>query len=317
MKRLIALVLSVIIMGAILVSVDRAELWANMKATRPIPFIAALMLFIPQNFIIIVRWRFLASRFTSISFANAAGMILAGASMNVLLPSKLGDLTKAVFLYRQGALDMPRASGLVVFEKMLDLGSLCLLAVAGVVGAMLLNSRPNDSVFLGLSALTVVLSVGILGTSAIIYFAPEGWFGDRIPARFRDIILRAHEIIRLLRERQSHMGMLCGISLLLWVLHLWQIYFFFVCLNASVPALPFATLMPLAIFVGLLPLSLFGIGTRDWAIITLFSAYHPPAVLAGVGMYVSLRYLIPALAGLPFLSRYVGWTKDLRAEQSK
>jgi hypothetical protein len=44
-------------------------------------------------------------------------------------------------------------------------------------------------------------------------------------------------------------------------------------------------------------------GTRDAAIIFLFGLYHPPELLAGVGFYVSLRYLVPAAAGLPFLPR--------------
>ena len=69
--------------------------------------------------------------------------------------------------------------------------------------------------------------------------------------------------------------------------------------------------MPLAMFVGLLPISLFGVGTRDAAIIYLFSAYHPAEVMAGVGLYVSLRYFVPAAAGLPFLQHYLSLTREV------
>ncbi len=55
-----------------------------------------------------------------------------------------------------------------------------------------------------------------------------------------------------------------------------------------------------------MPVSLFGIGTRDAAMIYLFGPYHPASTIAGVGFYVTLRYAVPALAGLPFLNRYLG-----------
>ncbi|MBI3736693.1 hypothetical protein HY256_09305, partial [Candidatus Sumerlaeota bacterium] len=40
------------------------------------------------------------------------------------------------------------------------------------------------------------------------------------------------------------------------------------------------------------------------------------AVLAGVGLYVNLRYLIPALSGLPFLHHYMGVKPEAGLEES-
>jgi uncharacterized membrane protein YbhN (UPF0104 family) len=121
----------------------------------------------------------------------------------------------------------------------------------------------------------------------------------------------------LLQRAEARRARIVSLSLAIWFLHLAQIYMFFEALRASVPLPAFTAFLPLAIFVGLLPFSIAGIGTRDAALILLFSPYHPGGVLAGVGFCLSLRYVLPALAGLPFLHRYLTLPKtEARAEEA-
>lgn len=321
MKRWIALAFTILILGLILAKVDRHALWQNLRATRPWPFAAAMLLFAPQNVLIAWRWKSLASNFAPVGWKSAFGMIFAGNAMNVVLPSKMGDLAKAYFLSNSGALDMPRAASLVVFEKSLDLASLCVWALAGAAAATLAGIQVGDARAFALLA-GLAGTIGAAGVAAVtaIYFIPAERMpilaraADRLAARPRwsraaRLFSSGHEVMAMLQARGARRTRVCIASLALWGLHLLQIYFFFLSLNAPVPALPFAALMPLAIFAGLLPLSLFGMGTRDAAIILLFSAYHPPEILAGVGLYVSLRYLVPAAAGLPFLNSYLALAK--------
>ncbi len=318
MKRIIPFIVTFGIIGLILARVDRHVLWINMLATKPVPFVVALLLFIPQNFIIIYRWKEMASPFVKMGWGEAARLILASQSMNVVLPSKMGDLTKAYFLKRSGSLDLSRAVNLVVFEKMLDLASLCLLAFVGVMVTCSSRFEVEDPArFVALAAFCSAISGAVIVIVGALYFIPIRhipFYGrmvnflsaDPKTARLGKLLAMSHEVMSLLQAKRARREWLCAISVALWILHLAQIYFFFLCLNAPIPVLPFALLMPLAIFVGLLPLSLFGMGTRDAAIIFLFAPYYPPAILAGVGFYVSLRYLVPALTGLPLLHGYLG-----------
>lgn len=331
MKRLVAAAVTAIILGLILASVDRRALWENMRAMRPVPFAWAMFLFIPQNFVMAWRWKMMASNFTPIGWGRAIGMILGAQTMNVVLPSKLGDLTKAYFLKRSEAMDLARATNLVVFEKMLDLASLCLLALTGVGIAFVSPVKTDDPrLFVLLSLTTAILSIVGVGAVLVLYFIPT----DRLPfhaallsslARrprmkpIHSLFASSHEVMAMLQRAEARRGLIGALSIGLWVLHLIQIYLFFICLNASIPLLPFVSLMPLAIFVGLLPLSLFGMGTRDATIIFLFAPYlagsveHPASILAGVGLFVSLRYIVPALVGLPFLQAYLGLTRAARS----
>jgi len=66
--------------------------------------------------------------------------------------------------------------------------------------------------------------------------------------------------------------------------------------------------VPAAIFAGLLPLSLCGIGTRDGALIWLFSDVAPAGTMAAVGLLTATRYLVPGAAGIPFV-----WKREQRA----
>ena len=73
-------------------------------------------------------------------------------------------------------------------------------------------------------------------------------------------------------------------------------------------------LAPLALLVGMLPLTFAGIGTRDAALIYFYAPFFPAVIGAALGLLCTLRTLVPALAGLPFLSRYLA---ALRARQAR
>ena len=71
-------------------------------------------------------------------------------------------------------------------------------------------------------------------------------------------------------------------------------------------------LTPLAIFIGLLPMTLAGIGTRDAALIYFYLPYFSPASAAALGLFCTLRYVLPALFGLPFIFSF---THSLRLDR--
>lgn len=316
LKRLAGIIVSLAVLALIYSSVDRAALRESLLSVRPLPFAAALALFIPQNLIMAWRWRAIVSVFAPLAFLRSLSQILACHSMNVLLPSKLGDFSKAWFLVRSGELRPAEAAHFVVFEKLLDLGSLCLIAILGVaVGFVADLHAPGDGMFRALAALTVLIGSGVIAALLVLYVLPLSWIPGLRAGEgtgWRRAVSEGHRVTAALRTRDARRGAIFTASILLWGLHLIQIRLFFESLSAPVPVLPFLGLMPLAIFVGLLPLSLFGLGTRDAAIIWLFSAFHPPPVLAGAGLLVNLRYIIPAIAGLPFLHRYLSDARRMR-----
>jgi uncharacterized protein (TIRG00374 family) len=234
-------------------------------------------------------------------FSESLRLVLAAKALNALLPSKLGELSKAYFLKVDAQVVASKALSAVVLEKALDLGGLCTVLLAGVVLA------PDWTRTIGLGA---IIALGVLVVLCLVLVLPLkvlfGKLKDIHPwlTRFARFLEGWDEVIGGWKGRG---GMLPGILLLsifLWCLHVLQIYLFFPSLNEVVPVAPALAFIPLAILIGLLPVTIGGMGTRDSALIFLFAAYAGAPVVAGVGLLCSMRYWVDSLLGVPFFHRY-------------
>ena len=82
-------------------------------------------------------------------------------------------------------------------------------------------------------------------------------------------------------------------------------YLFFLALGLKIDFMIILAIVPLGIIVGMIPITIAGIGTRDAAFIYLFKDIVPSHVMIAFGMIFSLRYIIPALVGLPLFWRKI------------
>jgi uncharacterized membrane protein YbhN (UPF0104 family) len=113
-------------------------------------------------------------------------------------------------------------------------------------------------------------------------------------------------------SRPLRAGFVVLLSIALWALHLVQFWFFTRALGGAVPLLDNMAFATLAILIGLLPFTLAGIGSRDAAIVYFYGAYLSPGAGAALGILATLRYVIPAVAGLPFVADFAGGAVALR-----
>jgi uncharacterized membrane protein YbhN (UPF0104 family) len=252
---------------------------------------AGLLLVVPTT--LIAAWRFtLLVPGGAVRLAESLKLTLAASVLNLALPSKMGDLTKAWFASRRGYMSAGGAVGVVLFEKAADLMALIALCLAGVLAAR--RSAPGwASVVLG-PALAAGVAVMV---SRRLSSAVHG----RAPAAFGRLIEAWGSVqARMAGDRRLALA-IAGLSLTAWLLHLVQIWLFARALAASPPLT--ATLAPaaLAILAGLVPVTLAGIGTRDAALVYLFRDYLTPEGGAALGLLCTLRYLMPAVAGLAIL----------------
>ena len=218
----------------------------------------------------------------------------------VVTPSRAGDLLRAVAL--RDLVPPVRASGALVAEKMVDVQSLCLLALVG-------------SVAMGLwlwAALAAAMLLGVWAFSLGVLL-----FTDRLVAL--PVIRRAEDKVRLVlrvfhdfRERPSGFLAVAGTSLLGWIIALVMVLAIFEAFDAGLAPARVFGLWPLALFAGMLPLTVAGLGTRDAAFLSLLAASSTTgavlpeaAVLAGTVTYAALTTVPPALLGLPLTFRHM------------
>lgn len=315
MKRLVSLGISLLLLAALLLSLDTQKVFAVLGSLRMDWFLAALFLFIPQTLVIVWRWQYLIRPLAKISSAEGTRQVLSASSLNLVLPSKLGDLAKGVFIYRHGHCSLKHGLGIVVFEKLLDFAALSVWLAAGW-----LLWRSMEPLALAMLA----IGTGFASTVLIIYFFPRPLLAllNMIPAPFRQtkiagkIISMAESgpaIVAITKTRGIRRADIFALSLTIWALHLIQIWMFFLAAGADVTLVEIFARMPVAIYAGLLPLTIAGIGIRDWAIVAIFAPLGPaPETLAAVGLLVSLRYVIPAAAGLPFAGKYLVLGREMK-----
>jgi glycosyltransferase 2 family protein len=288
-------------------SVDARAVLAVLADIHPGWFVLAMLLFVPQTVAIAWRWRLIAHPLARLSMRESLRQVLASNTLNLVLPSKLGDLAKGVFLHRRGACRLSEGMHIVVFEKLLDLAALCAWMVVGWV--LLPRFAPWILAILGMGVLLIAVVLLVYfsrrGSAFIFSVMPGHVLRNPKLAKLREVLASGPRVMALVHADGGRRNLILGSSFLIWLLHLLQIACFFESVGADVTLLQVLAIMPIAIFAGLLPISLAGIGVRDWAIVALFlSPTNPAPLLAGVGLLVSLRYVVPASCGLPFVPRY-------------
>jgi uncharacterized membrane protein YbhN (UPF0104 family) len=115
------------------------------------------------------------------------------------------------------------------------------------------------------------------------------------------------------RDR-ARLARVAGTSVCIWFLHLLQIWMFMLALRAHTPLLASLALSPLAILAGLLPLTFAGVGTRDAALIFFFRHQLDTPTAAALGILCTMRYVLPAIGGLPFIPDYLPGLRTMKKQ---
>jgi glycosyltransferase 2 family protein len=316
MKRLISLAVSLIILGIIYWKIDFRGLGRIFQHCDGWWMALSLGMVVPLTLLTAWRLQQLMPPGGKLGFGEANRLILVASVLNMVLPSKMGDIAKAYFMRERGHLTGSLSLSLVLFEKTCDMLSLLLWCVFG-----LFLYPEKDALFwmmTGTVAFGLAFGLLLLGSRK---FA-------RLCFDLSQRILPGHLRPPLAKFRASWEAMFdyfwqepavfCRVavtSVFLWSLHLLQIWFFILALKAWAPFLANLALSPLAILAGLLPLTFAGVGTRDAALIFFYRPYFSAPVAAALGLLCTSRYLLPAIGGLPFLSRYLATVRNLRGLQ--
>ncbi len=252
------------------------------------------------------RLRRLMPAGTTLGVAESVRLILVADVMNMVLPSKMGDIAKSFFLKSRGHLPGSLALSLTVFEKAYDVLALFLWCAIGLLflpgkGAILWLAAAGISVATVVGFLTLNSEVFARFVFGLALRIAPGKLKGKIE-KLRDAWAETRSTFR--REPVRH-AQVVAISIGLWLLHFVQLWIFILALRAYVPFLAHIGLAALAILAGLTPFTFAGLGTRDAALVALYAPYLNAQTAAALGLLFTSRYLVPALAGLPFFRRYL------------
>lgn len=207
------------------------------------------------------------------------------APVNVIAPSKSGDLLRILAL--RGRMEGAQVLGGLLVERAMDMAVLAFFVLAGG----LISGRPVFAV------LSVAVFVAVFAILAMALAGARISFGPRLTPKVKALSATLRQVLR-----QPVPLLVAGI---LTTLH-WSLVGILVTVllaGGGAPASPLDTMvaMPMSILVGMVPVTIAGMGTREGAMLVLFAdAAAPSQILAAGLLYTALVYWLPALAGLAF-----------------
>lgn len=317
MKRLVGLAVSLVLLAGLYFVVDLDALAAAVRRSDPAWLLLGLLLVVPLTWA--TAWRFtLVSRGASVRTGEAVRLVLAASTLNLFLPSKMGDLAKSVVLTRRHGMEPTRSFAVVVLEKALDMASLLLWGLVGILTVAAGDPR-FALALLPVGGLFVLLALLLSPLPAAAGLARL--CGRLLPAKPRALLERFSDdwsgIVGWFWQNPRRALGTTLLSVGIWALHLAQFWLFTRALGGAVPLLDNMAFATLSILVGLLPFTFAGVGTRDAAIVLFYAPYLSPGQGAVLGILATSRYLLPAMAGLPFVSEFYESRAALKAAASE
>ena len=251
----------------------------------------AFFLLVPYLCISAQRWKvILRSLDYRISFIESVSIILATLPLTSVTPSKSGDVIKGFYL--KDRIPLTKTVGSVITERALDIFFLILLCLIGLL------FYPSLRIFVVIFAMLVLL---------IIFFVVS-YKGIALPVKksWNDKLQNLFLSTKILAKDARLLAQVMILTALLWIIAIVQTLAIFQAVGADVPFLFAVANVPIAIFMGQLPITLGGMGTRDSAIIVLFSDYaNTPELLAAGILFSFVRYWSLSVVGIPAMHHYL------------
>jgi uncharacterized membrane protein YbhN (UPF0104 family) len=249
-----------------------------------------------------LRWQLvLRAMGYRIGFGRLLTIMLATWPPTVVVPSRANEVLRAVAL--RGAVPLAVGTGSILAEKLIDLFVLLVFACVGAA----LHGLGVVAVAIGGAAALQVAAMVLAGTQRTAL--------ARLPVlRTRPGLLdRLFAASDVLARRPGDLAVVSLVSLSIRVLTVGVGYALLVSVGAGVPLFDTLTLWPVAILVGILPVTLGGMGTRDAAFLYLLRTASSAGaratgatVLAATMGYSAVAMWSFAVIGLPFMVREAG-----------
>jgi uncharacterized membrane protein YbhN (UPF0104 family) len=279
----------VTILLGIFLRIDALQVWLRLTTCDIRWLLGALLIVAFLPVVATLRWRAIVLGMGyAIRFSLIFRVTLAAFPLNAFLPSKMGDVLRAAILRKKGRF-VPLA-GSVLFERLVDVIVLTAMCAFGAVG---LGKR---------LILMLALGCAVAAFGVVMCLA----YHHRLP-----LPLRGHEIAEDISKaaftatrQPKTLALVLLWSVLNWLGTMVEAYCLFRAVGISISFTTVLAVLPLAIFVGLLPFTVSGIGTRDGALLALLTGFAAPESVLAVGvLYTMMSYWFLAVLGVPFLGK--------------
>jgi uncharacterized membrane protein YbhN (UPF0104 family) len=243
-----------------------------------------------------------------LSFAETLLLRMGSLPIKAVVPFRLGELGRVAYLKTRHKLSYPKGLGSILWGYVLSLFVLLFFIFIGWY-----FYYPDLSLIIYLIPLFIVvfLTALLFRTGVMERFFAKFLAGPHGPSALPPILAGQRPSKRI-------------ITLFLYSLgfegcRLFNTLLLFKALGIEIPYSTFFFFAPLTLIASMLPVTLWGLGTRESSVLFFFSSYALPEKLLAASLLISfVNRLLPVLLGLffmkPFLNRLwgIGSVRDLK-----
>lgn len=294
LKIIFTLAITIVILFVLFSKIDLKNIKDIFQTSNKSLLILTILILFFSPLIAVLRWKIILNLLgLKVNFSDAAKTYLANYPISKITPANSGDILRA--FYFKDKLPASKQLGGVLAERMFDIATLSLLSL---IGAAIMH--------LGTIAW---LNIAILAGIAVFFiFAPK--LKINLGSKWNERLNNFFYFFKILLKNPKPLLLIVIITVIIWLNVLIHIKLSFLALNADVPFISIASIQPVAIFVGLLPLTFAGIGAREPAMIFLYSKLVATPTILAVGLvYSFVAQILITVFCLPFTYAVWNWKK--------
>ena len=237
-------------------------------------------------------------------FKNLFKLNISGYALNVLLPVKIGDVARMLFLKAEG-MEGDKAIASVIYIRLLDIISIIMLATP-VLFIMTKESIPNWAIISVISCILIIVLIFVflsIGRMQRLFDIIEAKFTLKVT---KGLLRVGKEVHRNLRNLLFKSSVYCDMfySILIWLLEALTCYVVALSLNAQVSPLLIIFGVSMANISKIVPATPGGIGIYEGIIVGIFAIggieYNKALVIAIVDHLIKNLFIISI--GIPAIS---------------
>ena len=219
------------------------------------------------------------------SYTTCIRAMLCGSALNLFLPGRGGDLAKVGFLRSDKIVSWGTLTGIILVERTLDILA---LAIIGFITSVALGHKIAAIVSGGVAILAII------GFVLLPKLESLPLVGQKCKA--------LGEVASKVGKKKIRLAFCFIICCLCWSVNAIILGLLLKAFDDSISLIHSFSVAPPSILVGIVPISLWGVGTRDGALAYFLQDYTLTENVISAGfLYTALVYWLLGLIGLPAL----------------
>ena len=291
-------IIGILIFLYIIINLDINEIFSAFSKINPIYSFLAFFSVVPIILLSNIQWQILLKKQKiRVSFWYSIKNMFIGYFYGFISPGGIGAYTRALYLQHESKSPLPKCISNIIIFNTLDYITLLLF---GAVGAIFLSSKFHYLFFVIIIVLSIVFALFFFffnkEKSKIIFIKlVKSRIFSTVKDRLENSIDSFYEDLPKFRDVLIPFSL----SIIGWILRFTELFLISKLFGFDIPFFYFILILAVANVISSIPISIYGLGTREASLISLFTIFNVVAedVVSLSLFWFAVIWLTPSIFG--------------------